>query len=86
MPAPLEEMPSPYLNKIEDVIKSAVEESMRAAADELYLEGDQTPSVPDCINIAVSFDSSWKTRGFTLTWDSDLPSLLSARKFCIMSY
>ena len=65
MPAPLEEMPSPYLNKIEGVIKSAAEESMQAAADELHLEGDQTPSsVPDCINIAVSFDSSWKTRGF----------------------
>ena len=35
MPAPLEEMPSHYLNKIEDVIKSAAEEFMQAAADDI---------------------------------------------------
>ena len=65
MPAPLEEMPSLYLNKIEEVTKSAAEESMQAAVDELHQEGDHPPSaVPGCIDIAVSFDSSWKTRGF----------------------
>ena len=32
MPAPLEDMPPQYLNKIEDVVKSAVEESMQGAA------------------------------------------------------
>ena len=38
---------------------------MNSAADELHLKVDAVASpVPNCINIAVSFDSSWKTRGF----------------------
>ena len=65
MPAPLEEMPSQYLNKIEEVTKSAAEVSMLAAAEELHEEADHTPSaVPGCSDIPVSSDSSWKTRGF----------------------
>ena len=65
MPAPLGKMPSSYLNKIQDIVKSAAEESMQAAADELHLDFDNTPSsVPGCINTSVSYDSSWKTRGF----------------------
>ena len=65
MPAPLENMPTPYLNKIEDVVKRAAEESILEAADEIHRNFNSTPSsVPDCINTAVSFDSSWKTRGF----------------------
>ena len=38
---------------------------MQGAADELHLRVDSIPSpVPNCINTAVSFDSSWKTRGY----------------------
>ena len=65
MSAPLEEMPSLYLNKIEEVIKLAADVSMQAVADKLHEEADHTTSiVTDCIDIPVSFDSSWKTRGF----------------------
>ena len=65
VPAPLEEMPSHYLNKIEEVTKLAAEVSMLAAAEELHEEADHTSSaVPSCIDIPISFDSSWKTRGF----------------------
>ena len=67
MPAPCgrNHYPSHYLNKIEEVTKSAAEVSMLAAAEELHEEADHTPSaVPGCIDIPVSFDSSWKTRGF----------------------
>ena len=65
MPAPPIDMPPKYLNKIEAVVKSAVEELMQGAADELHQADNTTPSsVPDCIDIPVSFDSSWKTRGY----------------------
>ena len=65
MPTPLENMPQHYLNKIEDVVKLAAEESMQGAADEIHCNFNTTPSsVPDCINTTVSFDSSWKTRGY----------------------
>ena len=65
MPSPLEEMPPAYLNKIECIANIAVEESMQAAAEELHLKAHTTPSpISNCINTAVSFDSSWKTRGF----------------------
>ena len=65
MPPPLEHMPPKYLNKIEDTVKIAAEASMQGAADELHLRVDAIPSpIPSCINTAVSFDSSWKTRGF----------------------
>ena len=45
--------------------QSAAEESMLAAAEELHEEADHRPSaVAGCTDIPVSFDSSWKTRGF----------------------
>ena len=38
---------------------------MKAADKELHMKIDTIQSnVPNCINIAVSFDSSWKTSGF----------------------
>ena len=53
MPAPLENMPTHYLNKIEGVLKLAVEKSMQRAADEINLSIYSTPSsVPVCINTA----------------------------------
>ena len=65
MPAPLENMPPRYLNKIEDVVNSVVEESMQGGAEELHQTDTTTLStVLGCFNVAVSFDSSWKTRGF----------------------
>ena len=65
MPPPLEHMPTTYLNKIEHTVKNAAEASMQGAADELHLRVDATPSpIPNCITTAVSYDSSWKTRGF----------------------
>ena len=65
MPAPLENMPPLYLNKIEDVVKLTAEESMLEAADDIHRNFNNTPSsVPDCFNTTVNFDSSWKTRGY----------------------
>ena len=65
MPAPLAHMPPRYMNKIERTVELACQYSMDAAAKELHSKVDAIPSaVPNCINIAVSFDSSWKTRGF----------------------
>ena len=65
MPPPLGEMPPRYFNKIEKTVEIACQSSMSSAANELHLRVDAIPSaVPNCINIAVSFDSSWKTRGF----------------------
>ena len=65
MPAPIESMPPLYLNKIEDVLKLAAEESMLEAAVDIHRNFNTTPSsVPDYINPTVSFDSSWKTRGY----------------------
>ena len=57
MPAPLEEMPPLYLNMIEEVTKSAAEEFLLAAAEELHEDADHTLSaVTDRIDISVSFD------------------------------
>ena len=65
MPPPLSQMPTRYLNKIESTVENASQASMNAAADLLHQKVDAVPSaVSNCINIAVSFDSSWKTRGF----------------------
>ena len=65
MPPPLAHMPPRYLNKIERTVENASQTSMNAAAEELHLEVDAVPSaVANCINIAVSFNSSWKIRGF----------------------
>ena len=58
MLATLEEMSPLYLNRIEEVTKSAAGVSMQAAADVLHEEADHTPSaVPACIDFPVSFDS-----------------------------
>ena len=65
MPPPLAHMPPRYLEKIEITVEIACQCSMDAAATELHFKVDAILSaVPNCINIAVSFDSSWKTRGF----------------------
>ena len=65
MPQPLADMPSRYLNKIENTVQIACQFRLNAAAEELHMKIDTIPSaVTNCINIAVSFDSSWKTRGF----------------------
>ena len=65
MPPPLSQMPTRYLNKIESTVEKASKASMDDAADQLHMKVDAVPSAVDnCINIAVSFDSSWKTRGF----------------------
>ena len=65
MPPPLARMPPRYLIKIESILENACQTSMYSAADELHMKVDAIPSpVPNCINIAVSFDSSWKTRSF----------------------
>ena len=65
MPTPLENRPPHYLNKIEDVVKLAAEESMQGAADEIHRDFNTIPSsVPDYINTTVSFDSSCKVRVF----------------------
>ena len=65
MPPPQADMPPRYLNKIESTVENACQKSMNAAAVEFHLKADAVPSsVPKCINIAVSFDASWKTRGF----------------------
>ena len=65
MPPPLSQMPTRYLNKIESTVENASQASMSAAAHQLLQKVDAVPSaVANCINIAVGFDSSWKTRGF----------------------
>ena len=65
MPAPLSQMPPQYLNEIDNIVQNATQTSMTAAADELHLKVAAIPSpVPNCTNIPVSIDSSWKTRGF----------------------
>ncbi|KAI6661977.1 hypothetical protein LOD99_9647 [Oopsacas minuta] len=57
-------MTSPYLNSLEAVIKVAVGTAMSDAAEQLPQRSDCEVS-PDsnATNVAVSFDSSWKTRG-----------------------
>ena len=65
MPPPLEHMPTPYLNKIEETVIFAADISMQGTADVLHLRDNSIPSsISNCINTAVSFDSSWKSRGF----------------------
>ena len=65
MPPPQADMPPRYLNKIDSTVENACQKSMNAAAVDLHLKADAVPSsVPKCINIAISFDASWKTRGF----------------------
>ena len=65
MPQPLADMPSRYLNKIENTVQLACQSSIKAVGEELHMKIDTIPSyVLNCINIAVCFYSSWKTRGF----------------------
>ena len=85
MPPPLGEMPPRYLNKIETTVEIASQMSMSEAANELHLRVNAVPSaVPNCINIAVSFDSSWKTRGFYS--NLGFGSAISANRKKILDY
>ena len=65
MPVPLENMPTPCLNKMEDVLKLAADESILEVDDEIHHNFNSAPSsVRDCINTTISFDSLWKIRGY----------------------
>ena len=65
MPPPVQAMPSRYPISLEDVTKSAVKILMSEAADQLHKKVDSEPSPePKAVNVPISFDSSWKTRGF----------------------
>ena len=65
VPPPVQTMPSRYATRFEAVTKSAVKISLLDAADQLHqrVDSEQSPE-PDAINVTISFDSSWKTRGF----------------------
>ena len=85
MPAPLESMPPLNLNKIENVVKLAAEESMLEAAADIPRNFNSTPSsVPDCIDTTVNFDSSWKARGYFS--NSGFGSAISAWNKKILDY
>ena len=67
MPPPVQNMPSSYLafNRLEAVTAAGVVTAMSDAAKQLHQRVDCEPSPePKAINVNVSFDSSWKTRGF----------------------
>ena len=65
MPPPLANMPQRYLQRFEPIVTNACNVSMQEAAHELHTRVDAIPSSEtNCINIPVSFDNSWKTRGF----------------------
>ena len=65
MPPPVQNMPSSYLNRLEAVTAAGVVTAMSDAAKQLHKTVDCEPSPePKVINVTVSFDSSWKTRGF----------------------
>ena len=65
MPPPVQAIPSRYAIRLEDVTKNAVKISMSEAADQLHKKVDSEPSSePKAVNLPISFDSSWKTRGF----------------------
>ncbi|KAI6661701.1 hypothetical protein LOD99_9943 [Oopsacas minuta] len=58
-------MPSPYLNRLENVTKVAVRTAMSDATKQLRQRSDcEVSPESNPTNITVSFDSSWKTRGF----------------------
>lgn len=68
MPAPLKEIPSLYLNNVEEFNKSSAEESMQAPAEVLHEEAYHTPSaVTGCIDIAVNFDIATWNFGFAIS-------------------
>ena len=65
MPPPVQTIPARYATRLEAVAKSAVKISMSEAADQLHTKVDSEPSPePKAVNVPISFDSSWKTRGF----------------------
>ena len=65
MITPLQTMPSRYVTRLEEATDKAVKTSMIEAANELHQRVDRVISPePGAINITVSFDSFWKTRGF----------------------
>ena len=64
MPPPVQAMPPRYAIRLEAVTKSAVKVSMSEAANQLHKRIDSEPSPePKAVNVPISFDSSWKTRG-----------------------
>ena len=65
MPPPVQAMPPRYAIRLDAVTKSAVKISMSEAADQLHKRIDSEPSPePKAVNVPISFDSSWKTRGY----------------------
>ena len=65
MPPPVQVMPPRYAIRPEDVTKNAVNVSTSEAADHLHRKVDSEPfPKPKAVNVTISFDSSWKTRGF----------------------
>ena len=65
MPPPVQAIPSRYAIRLEGVTQNAVKISMSEAADQLHKKVDSEPSPePKAVNVPISFDSSWKTRGF----------------------
>ena len=58
-------MPSRYATRLCAVTKSAVKISVLDAADQLHQRVDPEPSPePNAINVTISFESTWMTRGF----------------------
>ena len=58
-------MPPRYAIRLGDATKSAVKVSMSEAADQLHKKLDSEPSPePKAVNVPISLDSSWKTRGY----------------------
>ena len=63
------QIPSPTINKVElekleGIVLREVDDSMRKASKSIAEREDAVPSVrPGCVEIAVSFDGSWKQRG-----------------------
>ena len=65
MPPPVQAIPSRYATRLEAVTKSAVKISMSEVDDQLHKKIDsETSPEPKAVNVPISFDNSWKTRGF----------------------
>ena len=65
MPPPVQAMPPRYAIRLQAVTKSAVKVSISEAADQLDKKVDSEPlPEPKAVNIPISFNSSWKTRGY----------------------
>ena len=65
MPPPVQTMQSRYAIRLENVTKSAVKISMSEAAGHLHRKVDSEPSPESkALNVPISFDSSWQSRGF----------------------